>query len=118
MTSTFQKDFVGIFDTNNDNKITFTELYPLFLLAAMFILFFILLTNLNILIIFKQTKMFILFFALLIIYSILYIINYNEMLNGKVKPTIEDSFYYIINILTILLCSFTLIYLSGILFMK
>jgi hypothetical protein len=40
------------------------------------------------------------------------------MLNGKKKPTMEDSFYYIINILNILMCSFSLIYLSGVLFLK
>jgi uncharacterized membrane protein len=114
MATIFQKDFVAIFDANGDGRIEFYELYPLFLLAAMFILFFILLTNLNILIIFKQSKMFILFFVLLILYSILYIINYNKMLNGKEKPTIEDSFYYIINILNVLLCLFSLLYLSGI----
>ena len=118
MTTTFQKDFVHIFDTNRDRHIQFTELYPLFLLAAMFLLFFILMSNLNILIIFKQSKMFILFFVLLIVYSILYITNYNEMLNGKKKPTMEDSFYYIINILNVLLCSFALIYLSEILFLE
>uniref|UniRef100_A0A6C0JKM2 EF-hand domain-containing protein n=1 Tax=viral metagenome TaxID=1070528 RepID=A0A6C0JKM2_9ZZZZ len=118
MINSFQKNFIEIFDKNGDRKIDFSELYPLFLLGAMLVLFFILINNLNILIVFKQSKLFILFFALLIIYSVLYIINYNKMLNSKKKLTIEDNFYYIINILNILLCAFTLIYLSEILFLK
>lgn len=118
MINAFQKNFIATFDKNGDHIIEFSELYPLFLLAAMIVLFVILINNLNILIIFKQSKMFILFFALLIIYSVLYIINYNKMLNSKNKPTIEDNFYYITNILNILLCAFSLIYLSEILFLK
>ena len=116
--SNFKKDFVGIFDTNNDGSIQYYELYPLFLLFAMIVLFFILISNLEILIIFKQTKLFVVFFLLLIGYSVLSIIDYNNKYNAKNKPSIEENFYYIINILNVLICAFCLIYLSGILFLK
>jgi glucan phosphoethanolaminetransferase (alkaline phosphatase superfamily) len=113
----FQKDFVGIFDTDNNGRIEYYELYPLFLLFAMLILFFILISNLEILIIFKQTKLFVVFFLLLIAYSVLGIIDYNKKYDERHKPSVEANFYYIINVLNALICTFCLIYLSGVLFL-
>jgi hypothetical protein len=49
-----KSDFVGVFDTNHDGQIEFYELYPLFLIFAMMLFFFIILKNLNILIIFNH----------------------------------------------------------------
>jgi amino acid permease len=118
MIKKFHKDLVKIFDTDNNGNIEYYELYPLFILFAMILLFFILISNLNILIVFKQTKLFVVFFLLLIFYSILSIIDYNKKYNSKNKPSVEANFYYIINVLNVLICSFCLIYLSGILFLK
>lgn len=110
-----KKDFVAIFDKNKDGKIQFHELYPLTLLFAMLLLLYIILRNLNILIIFKQTRLFIVFFALLLLYSVLDIINYNRTFDSNHKPSIEDNFYYVINVMNILICALVLIYLSVVL---
>jgi hypothetical protein len=114
----FQKVVVGIFDVNGDKHVEFYELYPIFLLMAMILLFYILVTNLNVLIIFKESKMFIAFFALLILYSSMYMINFNSDFSKNKLPTIEDNFYYIINIMNLLVSTLCFIYLSSLLYMK
>ena len=114
--SKIKTDFVSIFDTNDDRKIEFYELSPLFLIVAVMLFFFIVLTNLNILIIFKQSKMFIVLFLVLVLYSLLSIIDYNNRFNKKNKPTIDDNFHYILMFILLFFSMFSLIYLFSIFF--
>ena len=111
--STVKQDFVGIFDTSGDKYVEIYELYPMFLVFAVLLFFFIVLKNLNILVIFKQSKLFILLFVLLIIYSILKILDYNNTYNKKNKPSLDNNFYYVLTIFLLLFSTFSLIYLSG-----
>jgi hypothetical protein len=111
--SKIKQDFVGIFDTNNDTYVEIYELYPLFLVFAVLLFFFIVIRNLNILVIFKQSKLFIVLFALLIIYSILKILDYNNTYNKKNKPSLDNNFYYVLTIFLLLFSIFSLIYLFG-----
>jgi hypothetical protein len=117
MFDNLKQTFVEIFDKNKNGHVPFYELYPLFLIFAMLTLFLIISKNLNILIIFKQSKLFIILFIFLALYSIFGIIDYNKNYNHKNPATLDENFYYILSILNLLFCLFCIIYLSGIFYL-
>lgn len=111
MNNLFQKNIIDFFRTNPNEKIDFYEsLYIFFLVSAIFLLFFIILNNLNVLILFKYNKTFITFFVLLIAYSVSRILYLNSK---DTELTRGDKYIYMFNILSILVSSFAIIYLSG-----
>lgn len=111
MDNSFQQILLYLFDTNKDGKIDADEiLYALFFAAAMFLLFYIVLTNLDVLIIFKYSKLFILFFALLACYSVFRVLYLNKKKPSEFTP--GEKIMYIFNIIIILVSSFAVIYLS------
>lgn len=105
-------------DTNNDGTIEIYELYPFFLISSVMLFFVIILKNLNILIIFKQSKYFIILFTFLTLYSLLKLIDYYNTFNINNKPTVDDKFYHVLNIFVLSFSVFCLLYLSGLFFLK
>jgi hypothetical protein len=98
------------FDVNNDNKLEYYELHPLFILLSFIILYYIIIVNSSVLIVFKQSKLFILFFVSMLVFSILYLINHNNVHLEK-KPSLRDKVYYTINFANIFVTGFAIIYL-------
>jgi len=105
-------------DRNHDGIIEIYELYPVFLIIAVTLFFVIILKNLNILIIFKESKYFVVLFAFLTLYSLLKLIDYYNTFNIKKSPTIDDKFYHILNLFVLFFSTFCLVYLSGLFFLK
>ena len=105
-------------DANNDGTIEIYELYPFFLICSVMLFFVIMLKNLDILIIFKQSKYFIVLFTFLTLYSLLKLIDYYNTFNINNKPTLDDKFYHVLNIFVLSFSVFCLLYLSGLFFLK
>jgi hypothetical protein len=105
------------FDINNDQKVEYYELHPIFILLSFLVLYYIIIVNSSVLIIFKQSDLFILFFVFMLIFSTLYIINHNNIYQTK-KSNFRDKVYYSINIANILIATFSIIYLVGLFFIK
>jgi hypothetical protein len=99
-----------VFDRDNSGIINYFELYPFFLLNAFVILYYIIINDITILLILKKSKLFLLFFGFLIIYGILYIIDYNN-LKMKNKITVNDTFYYYLNIINLIISFILFCYL-------
>jgi len=105
------------FDINNDQKVEYYELHPIFILLSFLVLYYIIIVNSSVLIIFKQSDLFILFFVFMLIFSTLYIINHNNIYQTK-KSNFRDKIYYSINIVNSLISAFAIIYLFGLFFLK
>jgi hypothetical protein len=108
--NSFITTLIKTFDRDNSGSISYFELYPLFLLVAFMTIYFIVLSDLTILLILKKSRLFLLFFGLLIVYSILYIIDYRNLFKNH-KHTETDTFYYYLNILNLIVSILFLNYL-------
>ena len=112
--SKIEAAFTDIFVPSTNGKVDYYHLfYRVFLILAVLLFFYIMLTNLYILIIFKQSKLFVLLFLFLIIYSILRIIDFNKKFNKTNPPTAQENFEYLLTILVLIFSVICFIYLSG-----
>lgn len=99
--NSFITSIMKAFDRDDSGSISYFELHPLFLFAAFVTIYFVILSDLTMLLVFKKSKLFLLFFGLLIIYSILYIIDYRNLVKNY-KHTETDTLYYYLNIFNLI----------------
>jgi hypothetical protein len=104
-------------DKNKSGSIEWYEIHPIIILAAFTLFYYIIVTNITILVVFKQSKLFMLIFALMISYGFVYLYDFNELLKeGKTKHS--DMFYVYLNVINIVMSSIGLSYLYFLFYAK
>jgi glucan phosphoethanolaminetransferase (alkaline phosphatase superfamily) len=106
-------DILSYFDSNNNDSVDYYEIYPVFLFLAVFLIYYLILINLSIVIIFKQSYLFIAFFTLILLYSVLNTINYTNKVKYGRKLGIKHYVQYWFNVINIFISGYAIIYLAS-----
>ena len=104
-------------DKSKSGRIEWHEIHPIIILLAFTLFYYIIVINITVLVVFKQSKLFMLIFALMISYGFVYLYDFNKLLKaGKTKHS--DMFYVYLNVINIVMSSIGLSYLYFLFYAK